>query len=232
MNLSIILLTALLGPGLSEAASLKDARKALENISEATLSADIASATKEQLSQPAEAKKDFEYVICPSKEVQECHRYVVFRVGKKEELEYQFQSWVLDYRAYLENGAVKLDQPEADYRDHMSLSIGNFNTVKLALAQLEREYTGGEPVKGKAATHPFSIDVVQLAASGERMDMNKDSDHWETSTNTLVFFSESFDSRVVYWQGGYSYVVRTVDNGEKIVKTDVRRVKLDSLLKR
>ena len=231
MNLSILLLAALLGPGLTEAASLKDARKTVENISEATLSADLASAIKDQFTQPIDSKKDFEYVICPTKE-QACHRYLVFRVGKKEELDYRYQSLVLDYRAYLDNGVVKLDAAEADYREHMSLDVGNFDKVKLALAQLERDYTGGEPVKGKAATHPFAVQVVQLAASGERVNMNRDDDHWDTATNTMVFFSESFDSRVVYWQGGFNYLVRTVDNGEKILKSEVRKLKLDSLLKK
>ena len=216
----------------AQAAGRDDVRRAIQAVPDATIQADLEAAKKENDVAGLSAEKEFEYAICPVKMKTECFRFLQFSVSRPGNHDINARALVLAYHARLESGKVVVEKPESRLDDRPQIDRANFNTFRLALAELEKDYAAESPYKGLPAIHPLQVSLLQVGSQGERSGMNGNDDHWDTSTNTLVSFSESVESRVVYLQVSYSYLVRTVDDGEKIRKGDVRRLKLDQLLPR
>ena len=228
--LSAVLLALSLSAS-AEAAGRDDARRAVQAVPDAAIQADLEAALKENDLAGLSTEKEFEYTICPVKLKAECFRFVQFSVSRPGGHDLQARAMVLGYNTRLEGRKVNLDKLMSRVSDgRPQLDRGNIETFRLALAQLEQDYAGGSPYKGSPAVHPLQVTLLQVGAQGERSGMNSNDDHWDTSTNTLVSFSESVESRVVYFQVNFSYLVRTVNDGDKIRKSDVGRLKLDPLL--
>lgn len=234
MKLATLILTSLLATS-AQAASREDVRKAVNAIPEAKIQAELQVALKDNSLEGRKSEKEIDYTICPVKLENYCYRFVAFSVSKPGNDLYSVDgSLVLEYAASAEdNKKIVLLDASSRYRDtRAEVNKGNFDTFRLALAQLEKDYAGDMPVKYGAAVHPLNVTLLQIEAQGERMNMDGDNDHWETSSVTLVSFSEGIESRVTYYQHSLSYLVRTVDNGEKILKSDVRRLNFGKRLKK
>lgn len=217
----------------AQAANREDVRRAVNAIPEAKIQADVKAALSDNGLEGHATDMRFEYTICPVKLKTYCYRFVQLHTSKNGDGSGEL---VLEYAASLENNAVVIgdasSRHETSRNSATELNVGNINTFRLVLPLIENDYAGDMPVKYGSAIHPFNVSMMQIMAQGERSGMNEEEDHWDTSTNTLISFSEGVESRVVYFQTSLNYLVRTVDNGDKITKHDVRRLNFGSLLKR
>lgn len=204
-------------------AQANPSREALGKISDRVIQVDLAKAIQDSEKKISGiGESDADYIFC-EKNLTDCTRYVLFDLS--EEGSYRSISYVLEYSASIVEGKLVLDRA-SDFREGRLDIVGHADAVKRLLPSLERDYEAF-PAKYKLAYHPFNVHVTVTGSIG---DINQDGPSTD-STNLLIIFSESVDSRVTFATQAYSYLVKLKNVDGKIVQFESLKLRLDRLLK-
>jgi len=233
---SVIFTLSLLSATHALAATPSEARKALNAIPDTTIEQDLKSALQ-NIRETGQwgTDKVIDYVFCPKGADLPCSRYFLYEAynGSQENSEEREKFLVaLDYSVSQAKGEPA--KIEAGWDWHVNEETFDPYTsaavAKLALAALEKDYSEDAPLKSKHAYHPFQIKVMLVANTSESVGQGEEQ-RWDGSSNFLVHFSESNDTRVVAYVTGYTYLVRIKEVADQIKKSDVRRLlQIDKLL--